>query len=117
VPEKYHDIGEIWAPRFEGEKIAFRELIGEDIVIFDFYEGPSQFQEGKTYVLISAEHAGVKIVTATSAQAVKDSLRKARELNLLPVICRVVEKTSKSGKRKYLALESAHRPEIEKLEA
>ena len=92
-------------PQFEGEKVKLADLKDREIIIKDFVELESKLpgQTGNTYLLESAENAGLPIIFSTSSKVIKDLLAKAK--SNLPVKATVRNIKSKSGPYSYWSLE------------
>lgn len=111
------DISEYWGSKIEGDKVPFKELVDREIVILDFDERPSLYDEEKSYALISAELEGKPIVTTTTGGAVLGSLRYLKARGGLPgkIKCKVVQVKATTGRMMY-SLVSAKGVAIEKIE-
>jgi len=94
------DFEEAYGPRvaFEGERRKIADVLDKEILVKDFIELPSQFQEGKNFVVISAEYGGKPITIATGSQTLLNQLRRVRENKKFPFKARI---TKPFGKRYY----------------
>ena len=110
------DISEYWGSGLEGDKVPFKDLLDREIVILDFEERPSLYDEEKSYALISAELEGKPIVTTTTGGAVLGSLRFLKMRGGLPgrIRCKVIQVKATTGRMMY-SLVSAKGVEIEKV--
>lgn len=94
--------------RLEGEKVELEDILGEDIKMTDFNVVPStkfaKEGEKKDFVVIQFMREGKLFVVMTGGGVVVDRIKEMPK-NYLPVMIKIVRKTSPESKRKYLSIE------------
>ena len=115
--EATKDISEFWVPKFEGDKVKISELVDKDVIILDFEARPSQYYEGKFYVIVQIEYEGNKKVFTTTAAAIVGSLKWLKERKAFPgrVRAKIIQELSTKGRKQYKLASTSGVP-VEKLE-
>lgn len=111
------DISEFWkTPTFEGDKTKISELVDKEVVILDFEARPSQYREGKDYVIVQIECDGKKVFTTTAA-AIVGSLKWLKERGAFPgrVHTKIIQELSTRGRKQYKLASTSGVP-VEKIE-
>lgn len=115
--EDEKDISEFWVPKFEGDKVKISDLVDREIVILDFEARPSEYQQGKDYVLVQIEREGRKEVFTTTAAAIVGSLKWLGQRNAFPgrVRAKITQEVSTTGRKQYKLVSASSTP-VEKIE-
>jgi len=73
------------------EWVAFKDLVGREIVVLDYLIANGDFGQYAIIKFAEEENGEVK-ATTTGGKVVMDKLQKAKEMNILPLVGKVVKK-------------------------
>jgi len=88
--------------QFEAEKVELSDVLGKDIVIKDVSELSGSFGN---FIVVLAELNSIDIQFATGSGVIMPKLLKAKAEEKLPLIAKIVERTSEKTKRTYCDIE------------